>query len=314
MKIGGNIAVTMGEPAGIGPDIILQLAATHPNLFSNVVVIGNQALLQSRAKQLKLSADLNVIDIPLIAPVLPGELDMRNARFVIDMLTQATQLALSKKISAIVTAPIHKGILNQAGFDIKGHTDFFAREAKCSTVMMMMTTTLKIALCSDHLPLREVPDFLTRARLSTCLDIMLHDFPKKFQIKNPRILMCGLNPHAGEQGILGREEIEVITPVIHAYQAKGYAISGPVGADVAFTPVARENADVIVALYHDQGLPIIKYAGFHEAINVTLGLPFVRTSVDHGTALTLAGTGKANTQSLALALQSAKTQFALNTP
>lgn len=298
-----SIAVTVGEPAGIGPEIVVRCAAHHPELFKHCLVIGNQKLLETQARQLKLPCGFDVLDIPLAAPVIPGKLDVRNAAFVIEMLTQATQLALSKKISAIVTGPIHKGILNQAGFDIKGHTDFLSRQTHCETVMMLMNQQLKIALLSDHIPLREVPGYLTTERLTRCLEIIIRDFKKKFGIKTPRIVVCGLNPHAGEQGYLGDEEKNIMTPVI-----KKFHQMGPVGADIAFTQPYREQSDVILALYHDQGLPVIKYAGFHETINVTLGLPFVRTSVDHGTALDIAGTGHANINSLLLATKSALTQ------
>lgn len=301
------IALTLGEPAGIGPDIILQLWQQQPLLFSNkkITIIGNRSLLKTRAKLLGITIDidtLSMIDIPLAADVMPGTVDARNAKFVIDMLTIAAEKAMQKKFSAIVTAPIHKGMLNDAGFKIAGHTDFFSKYTRSDTVMMLMTSSLKVALLTDHIPLKNVPNYVTEKNIARCLDIIRHHFGRHFNIPNPKILICGLNPHAGEQGYLGKEEQEIIIPLIQAYQARGAAITGPIGADVAFTQYYRQQADVILALYHDQGLPVIKYSGFHNAINVTLGLPFLRTSVDHGTALDIAGTGRANTASLAQAI------------
>ena len=295
------IAVTIGEPAGIGPDVVLQLHQKMPELFlpEKISIIGNTHLLRERAKILGIATDfntLNIIDIPLAAPVIPGVLNKNNAAFVVNMLTHAADLALQKKISAIVTGPIQKSILNDAGFSIKGHTDFFARYANSDTVMMLMNDTLKVALFSDHLPLRDVPDFLTQEKLSRCLSIIIKDFQTRLKITNPKILVCGLNPHAGENGYLGSEENDIIIPVITEFKNKGHDIIGPIGADVAFTPYY--SADVILTMYHDQGLPVLKYAGFRDAINVTLGLPFVRTSVDHGTALSIAGTGKSDCTSL----------------
>ena len=219
-----------------------------------------------------------------------------------DMLTTATDYALQKKISAIVTGPIQKSILNDAGFSIKGHTDFFARATKSETVMVLMNDALKIALLSDHIALRDVPNFLTPEKLSRCLEIMIADFQNKLKIQNPRIVVCGLNPHAGENGYLGSEENAVMIPVLEKFRQCNYQIIGPIGADVAFTEHYRNQADVILTMYHDQGLPVIKYAGFYDAINITLGLPFIRTSVDHGTALDIAGTGKSDYRSLLQAL------------
>lgn len=297
------IALTMGEPAGIGPDIILQLWQQQPDLFSThaIIVIGNKPVLSDRAKILKITRDMNtlpIIDIPLAEPCIPGQLNVHNAPFVIGMLTTAIELALQNKITAIVTAPIHKGVVNDAGFSIKGHTDFFSKNTGCHTVMMLMNASLKVALLSDHLPLRAVPEYLTSEHLTRCLNIIMHDFHNKLGITHPKILVCGLNPHAGEQGYLGYEEKQIIEPVLNDFRSKGHYIIGPIGADVAFTQKYRNQADVILALYHDQGLPVLKYAGFDEAINVTLGLPFIRTSVDHGTALEIAGTGTANPRSL----------------
>lgn len=304
-------ALTIGEPAGIGPDIILQLAAKKPELFSaeKIIVIGNKKLLRDRASILNLPYNgLSILDIPLNAPCVPGQCDTRNASFVMSMLKIAAEKALKKEVSGIITAPIHKAILNDAGFSITGHTDFFSTVTNTKTVMMLMTRDLKIALYSDHMPLRQVPEYLTKQQLSDCLHIILNDFQKRFDIEKPRILVCGLNPHAGENGYLGSEEKEIMIPVITDFQQQGHRIIGPIGADVAFTSHYRENVDVVLAMYHDQGLPVIKYAGFHDAVNVTLGLPFIRTSVDHGTALDIAGTGKADTNSLHQAILIAKEQ------
>lgn len=300
------IAITIGEPAGIGPDVVLQLWTQSPELFSQqkIIIIGNKPLLLERAAMLNITQDLSplsIIDLPLSEKVIPGQLNPANAAFVIQMLTTAAELATTQKIHAIVTGPIHKSILNDAGFSIKGHTDFFARYAASDTVMMLMNHKLKVALLSDHLPLCDVPRFLTREKLSRCLDIIARDFQTRLSITHPTILVCGLNPHAGENGYLGSEEQEIIIPVIEKYRAEGHRILGPIGADVAFTPYYF--ADVILTMYHDQGLPVLKYAGFREAINVTLGLPFIRTSVDHGTALTIAGTGKSDCESLRQAVQ-----------
>ncbi|MDP1573401.1 MAG: 4-hydroxythreonine-4-phosphate dehydrogenase PdxA [Coxiellaceae bacterium] len=299
------IAITIGEPTGIGPDVVLQLHQQLPDLFlpEKTILIGNSNLLHERAKMLGISVDfstLSLIDIPLTETVIPGQLNKNNAAFVIDMLTHAADLAMQKKIAAIVTGPIQKSILNDAGFSIKGHTDFFARYAKSDTVMMLMNDALKVALFSDHLPLRDVPDFLTQEKLSRCLNIIIHDFQMRLRIPHPKILVCGLNPHAGENGYLGSEEKDIIIPVIEKFKTKGHDIIGPIGADVAFTP--HYTADVILTMYHDQGLPVLKYVGFRDAINVTLGLPFIRTSVDHGTGLTIAGTGRADCTSLKQAI------------
>lgn len=309
------VALTIGEPAGIGPDIILQLWQQQPTFFTQdkTILIGNKKLLQERAALLNIKNNIDelaIIDTPLSTRCIPGECDPRNAAFVIDILTIATQYALEKKVSAIVTTPIHKGVINDAGFHFAGHTDFFAKFTDSKTVMMLMTDSLKVALLTDHIPLKNVPDQVTENNLSRCIEIIKHNFQTQLHIPDPTIMLCGLNPHAGEQGYLGKEEQEVIIPLIEKYRKKGYQLIGPIGADVAFTEHLRNKADVILALYHDQGLPIIKYSGFHSAINVTLGLPFLRTSVDHGTALNLAGTGKACTNSLANALQFAwsKTQ------
>lgn len=304
-----KIAITIGEPAGIGPDVVLQAYDKLPELFSpeKVTIIGNKKLLHDRAKLLTISNSidaLSVMDLPLKEPVTPGILNRKNAAFVMDMLAVATSLALDKKVDAIVTGPIQKSVLNDAGFSIKGHTDFFAQKTKSDTVMMLMNRHLKVALFSDHIPLKAVSDFLTKETFSRCLNIIFHGLQTQLKIKNPRVLVCGLNPHAGENGYLGSEEKEIMIPVIESFRKKGCAIIGPIGADVAFT--SHYSADVILSMYHDQGLPVLKYAGFRDAINVTLGLPFVRTSVDHGTALSIAGTGQSDCTSLIEAINFAE--------
>ena len=301
------LALTIGEPAGIGPDIVLQLQQKSPELFSDnkIVIIGNKQLLQERANQLQISVDfsqLSVIDIPLAEACIAGKLNQNNAKFVVDMLTVATNGCLEKKFSGIVTGPIHKGIINDAGFSFKGHTDFFSQYTKKETVMMLMTDSLKVALLTDHIPLSEVSKNVTEKNITNCLNIIIHDFQNRLYIKNLKILVCGLNPHAGENGYLGLEEKDIIIPTLEKFRKNGHNIMGPIGADVAFTEHYRNQADVILAMYHDQGLPVIKYMGFSDAINVTLGLPFIRSSVDHGTALDIAGTGKADCHSLLKAI------------
>lgn len=302
-KLMKPIALTIGEPAGIGPDIILQLQAKNPNLFSQekIIIVGNKELLRDRAEKLNLKCDfdqLNIVDIPLAEKVIPGQLNKNNARFVMEMLTHAVENCMQKKYMGIVTGPIHKSILNDAGFSIKGHTDFFSQYTQSQTVMMLMTDRLKVALLTDHVPLRDVPNYITEKNLTNGLNIIIRDFRDKLKIVNPKILVCGLNPHAGENGYLGLEEKEIMIPTLEKFRRDGHYIVGPIGADVAFTEHYLTNADVVLAMYHDQGLPMIKYTGFHDAINVTLGLPFVRTSVDHGTALDIAGTIHADASSL----------------
>lgn len=303
-------ALTVGEPAGIGPDIVLQLAHQNPALFSSekIIVLGNKKLLQERAEKLGVSSfqSLSIHDIALSEKVIPGKLNPRNAAFVMEMLTVAVKGCVDKKFSGIVTAPIHKSVINDAGFSFKGHTDFFSQYMHTKTVMMLMTDKLKIALLTDHIPLRDVPAQITSENLSRCLDILIRDFQTTLKIARPKILVCGLNPHAGEQGYLGIEEKNIMIPVIEKFRKKECEIVGPVGADVAFTEYYRKQVDVILTMYHDQGLPVIKYTGFSDAINVTLGLPFIRTSVDHGTALDIAGTGKADVMSLRNAILFAK--------
>lgn len=307
-KMQQPLLITTGEPAGIGPDIILQLWNKQPTLFDsgNLHVIADKNLLVERAKKLGISYNSNafpVIHIPLDAPCQPGVLSTQNANYVMKMLSRATALCMDKTYAGMITGPIHKAIINDAGYPLKGHTDFLTRTTNTSkTVMMLMTDNLKVALFTDHVPLRTVSDLLTPEALTQCLEIILNSFKKQFHLNQPRILICGLNPHAGENGYLGDEEQTIMIPVIKEFQQAGHQIIGPIAADIVFTPHACHKADVVLAMYHDQGLPTLKYAGFHNAINVTLGLPFIRTSVDHGTALDIAGTGKADLNSLLQAI------------
>ncbi len=312
-----RIALTAGEPAGIGPDLLVRLAQ-QPRP-AQLVAIADPALLRARATQLGLplrlhtwqpdsraasnAGELWVDPIALAAPVVPGQLDARNARYVIDTLARACDGCISGEFDALVTAPVHKGVINDAGIPFSGHTEFFAeRTGTPQVVMMLATDTLRVALATTHLPLAAVPAAITRDSLREVLVILQRDLRNHFGIAAPRILVLGLNPHAGEGGHLGREEIEVIEPVLNELRGQGFDLTGPLPADTAFTPKHLEGADAVLAMYHDQGLPVLKYQGFGRAVNVTLGLPIVRTSVDHGTALDLAGSGNIDDGSLRAAL------------
>ena len=288
-----------------------------------LIVIADPKLLSERAKQLNLSLQfiecdlsktpekhvagtLNYLPVALAVPVKAGVLNADNAKYVIDTLTLASDLCLSHKADAIVTGPVHKAILNEASIPFRGHTEFFAQRANVKlTVMLFVLREFKVALLTTHLPLSEVARNVTPELLGNTLDIIEKELQNRFDISKPRILVCGLNPHAGENGYLGREEIDIITPTLDALRKKGKNILGPLSADTIFTPKQIANADVVLAMYHDQALPLVKYLGFGDAVNVTLGLPYIRTSVDHGTALELAGTGKADASSLSAAVISA---------
>lgn len=314
-----RIALTPGEPAGIGPDLVVQIAQRP--WAAELIVIADPDLLSTRAQQLQLPLELidchldqaptahlpgqiKIYPMPLTAPAQAGRLDPVNANYVLSTLTTATKLAQSGSVSAIVTGPVHKGIINQAGIHFTGHTEFFAEQTNTAhTVMFFVAQKLKVALATTHIPLATVSQAITKPQLSTVLTILRSELRSRFGISEPRILVCGLNPHAGEGGYLGREEIEVITPLLDDLRAQGWLIKGPLPADTIFTPQYLEQADAIVGMYHDQVLPTIKFASFGHAVNVTLGLPFIRTSVDHGTALDLAGTGQADTGSMVAALQ-----------
>ena len=308
--------VTSGEPAGIGPDICLSLAGRVDE--RPVVVLADMQMLQQRAEQLdnhvelvayqgqqqpSLSGQLFVEHIPLIEPVELGQLNPANAAYVIEQLRRSAEYAMSGRSVGVATAPVQKSVINDAGITFSGHTEYYQEFAGVDRVVMMLATkTLRVALVTTHLPLRDVPDAITKERLHQVIDILIHDLKTKFKIATPRILVCGLNPHAGEDGYLGREEIDVINPVLEIYRAQGIDMTLSLPADTLFTPENLKDADAVLAMYHDQGLPVLKSQGFGEAVNITLGLPFIRTSVDHGTALSLAGTGQAKSSSLHVAV------------
>jgi 4-hydroxythreonine-4-phosphate dehydrogenase len=315
-----RIALTPGEPAGIGPDLCIQLA--QQNLPCEIIVIASPQLLEQRAKQLGLSVKIKEFDssLPVIAHtagslmVLPvklaaaaqtGLLDSSNSRYVLKTITKATQGCLDGIFAAMVTGPVHKGIINEAGFAFTGHTEFIAGITGGHPVMMLTTQGLRVALVTTHLPLSEVSSAITHTRLRRVIMTLDAELRSRFGIANPNILVCGLNPHAGENGHLGKEEIEIIEPVLNGLRKQGLNLQGPLPADTLFTEKYLATADAVLAMYHDQGLPVLKYKGFGQAVNVTLGLPVIRTSVDHGTALDLAGTGKADLGSLQFALQTA---------
>ena len=308
--------VTSGEPAGIGPDICLSLAGRVDE--RPVVVLADMQMLRQRAKQLgnpvelvayqgqeqsSLSGQLFVEHIPLVEPVELGQLNPANAAYVIEQLRRSADYAMSGRSVGVATAPVQKSVINDAGIGFSGHTEYYQEFAGVDRVVMMLATkTLRVALATTHLPLRDVPDAITKQRLHQVIDILIHDLKTKFKIATPRILVCGLNPHAGEDGYLGREEIDVINPVLEIYRAQGIDMTLSLPADTLFTPENLKDADAVLAMYHDQGLPVLKSQGFGEAVNITLGLPFIRTSVDHGTALSLAGTGQAKSSSLHVAV------------
>ncbi len=312
------ILLTSGEPAGIGPDLCLALAGHEVPL----VVLGNKAVLEARAGQLGLTitftdyqtgvppviapGHLTVLSIPCAAPVVAGVLDPRNSSCVINLLTLAAQRCLSGEFSAMVTAPVHKAVINQAGIPFTGHTEFLADICQVDTVvMMLMCRAMKVALVTTHLPLREVADAINKALISDVISILNASLQQDFAIHHPVIYVAGLNPHAGEAGYLGREEIDIIIPALMGLKERGLNVEGPFPADTMFASGNTGKCDAFVAMYHDQGLPVLKYAGFGDAVNVTLGLPIIRTSVDHGTALELAGTGRAGSGSLLAAVDTA---------
>ena len=312
------IALTPGEPAGVGPDIAVRLAQQPPACA--LVLIADPAMLEARAQQLRLAfatrewkgrdaAGPGIYVLPAKAKhsVKPGHLDVANAPYVIETLKTAVAGCLRGKFDALVTGPVHKGIINDAGIAFTGHTELLAAlSAVAQPVMMLACPGLRVALATTHLPLAEVSRHITRERLTSVLNVLHNDLKHKFGVANPHILVCGLNPHAGESGHLGREEIEVIEPVIRELSARGMRLRGPVPADTAFIPAQLADVDAVLAMYHDQGLPVLKYRDFAHAVNITLGLPFVRTSVDHGTALDLAGTGRADVSSLLTAIEMAR--------
>jgi 4-hydroxythreonine-4-phosphate dehydrogenase len=299
------IAVTSGEPAGIGPEICLMLA--EKRFPARLVVFGDERLFAQRARRLgRRLAGLEIRHVPLRAPALAGRLDAANAAYVLEMLDAALAGCLRGEFAALVTAPVHKGIINAAGIPFTGHTEYLAAKTHTPHVVMMLAGGgLRVALATTHLPLKDVPAALTPERLETTLRILHGDLARKFGIARPRILVAGLNPHAGEGGHLGREEIEVIAPVLEKLRGEGMELVGPLPADTLFTKHVLAGSHAQLAMYHDQGLAVLKYAAFDEGINVTLGLPIIRTSVDHGTALELAGAGRASPASLFAAVSAA---------
>jgi 4-hydroxythreonine-4-phosphate dehydrogenase len=314
-----RLAITAGEPAGIGPDLCVQMAQ-QDHLYE-MVVIADARLLAARAQQLNLPLEiipfqenatnvkrphragvLSVLDISVGDTVVPGELNVKNAPYVLSSIDAAITGCKQGVFDALVTGPVHKGIINEAGIPFTGHTEYIAQQTGGHPVMMLATEGLRVALATTHLPLKEVSAAITRKSLSQVVEIVLEDLTIKLGINSPRVLVCGLNPHAGEDGHLGLEEIEVITPVLQHFRDRGMNVQGPLSADTLFTADKLKQADAVLAMYHDQGLPVLKHMGFGEAVNITLGLPMIRTSVDHGTALELAGTGKAKADSFLVAM------------
>lgn len=296
MVLDKPLVITAGEPAGIGPELCSSLVDTE--FLSDIIVIGDASLLDDR---------LTVIDMPFPAPVEAGRPDSVNAKTLLDGLELAVQGCLNGRFSGMVTAPLAKNVIADSGINFIGHTEFLAElTGRELPVMLLVADDLRVALASTHIPLRDVPDFITKKRLTDVLQILHDDLRSKFGIETPEIVVCGLNPHAGEGSHIGKEDNDVIAPVIEELSKSGMNIRGPLAADTAFTPAAGHK-DAILAMYHDQGLPVLKYAGFGHAVNVTLGLPIIRTSVDHGTAFDLAGTGTADAGSLIAAIKLAKT-------
>ena len=315
MKALPAIALTAGEPAGIGPELCLAIAARP--WAARLVAIAPLEHLRDVAARLELhvtpravsepgphrAGELQVIDVPLPAPCHPGQPDARNADAVLGMLRRAARGCLAGEFDGMVTAPANKAIINEAGRPFSGHTEFLAELSGGTPVMLLVADTLRVALATTHLPLAKVPAAITRERIETVLRILARDLRVRFGIAAPRILVAGLNPHAGEGGHLGDEEIRVIGPALEGLRAEGLCLEGPLPADTLFTPARLAGADAVLAMYHDQGLPVLKYVGFGRAVNITLGLPLLRTSVDHGTAFDIAGTGRADPGSLVAALE-----------
>lgn len=309
------LAITPGEPAGIGPDLVLDIA--QQPLDARLIIIADPKLMQARARQIgtpinlpewngQSKAGIYLVPVNLNQEVVPGQMNVANAGYVLGTLDAAIDGCLSGEFDAMVTGPVNKAILNDAGHSFTGHTEYLAQRAGIERVVMMLAAgNLRVALATTHLPLVKVPGAINQVGLEQTLAIIDRDLRAYFGFNPPRIAVCGLNPHAGESGHLGREEIDIISPAIETMQAKGLRLLGPLPADTAFTPEALQQCDVVLTMYHDQGLPVLKHAGFGKAVNITLGLPFIRTSVDHGTALDLAGTGKASADSLREALGTA---------
>mgnify|MGYP000191604574 CR=1 FL=1 len=314
------LAITAGDPAGIGPDLCIQLA--QGGFSEPVVIVCSPELLLERVELLGLPLDikrwqpgsavtskpgeLSVYPIQLGGSVDAGVLSSDNSHYVLETLTVAAEGCMNGVFAGMVTAPVHKGVINDAGIAFTGHTEFLQELCGVERVVMMLASAqMRVALVTTHLPLSDVSKSITKPLLRQIITILHHDLKTKFGIDQPEILIAGLNPHAGESGHMGMEEIDTISPVLDEFRAKGMALTGPLPADTLFTPRWLEGADAVLAMYHDQGLPVLKYQSFGTAVNITLGLPIIRTSVDHGTALDLAGTGKADTGSLRQAIKSA---------
>lgn len=311
------LAITSGEPAGIGVDICLALA--QKELPCRCVILGDKILFQERSLMLGLNVSfvdypakikpansLEILHVPLLSHVQAGRLDAKNGAYVLKLLDMAYEGIQTGLFAGMVTAPVHKGIINDAGFTFTGHTEYLADISHTKKVVMMLAGGgLRVALATTHLPLKEVAVAINTTDLSEVIQILHHDLQHKFGIETPNILVAGLNPHAGENGHLGREEIDIIEPTLEKMRLLGINVQGPFPADTLFQPFMLKGADAVLAMYHDQGLPVLKFASFGEGVNITLGLPFVRTSVDHGTALDLAGTGKAKAESLLEAIKQA---------
>jgi len=320
-----RIVITAGEPAGIGPDICIKLIAQAfaTNSHTEIYILADPVLMKQRAEELGISINvtqhsnfpnqtttynqqhLNIIPVALKEACQTGVLNKANSPYVLDCLDIACDLCVNHRVDAMVTGPVHKSIINDAGIDFTGHTEYLADRVNATPVMMLATKQLRVALATTHLPLHAVSAAITAPSLMQTLKTLDKHLRVFCHIKNPEILVCGLNPHAGEDGVLGDEEIKTITPVIQNCKKQGLNLIGPLPADTLFTPRYLDSADAVLAMYHDQGLPVLKYSGFGKAVNITLGLPFVRTSVDHGTALDLAGTGKASASSLIEAIHMA---------
>ncbi|MGY0163232.1 4-hydroxythreonine-4-phosphate dehydrogenase PdxA [Edwardsiella tarda] len=313
-----RIVITPGEPAGIGPDLIVLLAQHAWPV--ELVVCADPVLLLARARllgapltlrdydprlpaQAQQPGSLTVLPVPLEGDVVPGMLNVANGQYVVATLARACDGCLNGEFAALVTGPVHKGIINDAGVPFTGHTEFFAERSGCARVVMMLASDrLRVALATTHLPLQAVPAAITPQTLSEVITILDGDLRSKFGIQQPRIYVCGLNPHAGEGGHMGREELDVIIPTLEQLRTRGLDLIGPLPADTLFQPKYLDHADAVLAMYHDQGLPVLKFQGFGHAVNITLGLPFIRTSVDHGTALDLAASGQAQPGSFITAL------------
>ena len=316
-----RIVVSPGEPAGIGPDITL--LCSQKNVNADIITIGDPQLLQQRANALQLTTSIQEVSLndertPTTAGTLkilpqklttsckPGQLNNKNASYVLNVLDRGVSACMQKQADALITGPIQKSVINSIIPEFSGHTEYLAEKTDAPLpVMMLATEGLRVALVTTHMPLSKVAENITSTSVTQTLNILHHDLQHNFGIKNPKILVAGLNPHAGEDGHLGSEDQQIIQPPIQQCCSQGINVIGPLPADTLFTPKYLQDADAVLTMYHDQGLPVLKYKGFGNAINVTLGLPIIRTSVDHGTALDLAATGKANPQSMLLALQTA---------